>query len=212
MRFRTLLTAEGALVLGGLGIAASGVAIDVWATGAGLIGGGSSGHDALLALNLPILALAFIAFGLLMDQPTVFLRKGYRRVYVAAVLLIADGLIHMAVIAPHLEAPPQAVFFGVVAVVQIFGGLTLSESRRPIRDDWILLSASLIALFVVSRTAAVAYLFSFEPVDFLGILSKICETLLILVLLTMRSAAFDEGLRTVGLRDERGEGLPSASR
>ncbi len=212
VRLRRLISAEGALILGGLGIAASGAAIDIWATTSGLIAGGNAGHDELLGFNLPIVGLAFIAFGLLMAQPPLFLGKGYRRLYVAAVLLLADGLLHMAVIAPHLEHLPQAVFFGVVAAVQVFAGLTLPESPRQLRDDWLLLSVFLIGLYVASRTAEVPFLFGFEPVDSVGVVSKVIEGLLILVLLTMRNREFDEGLRAVRSRLERGEGLPHASR
>ena len=57
------------------------------------------------------------------------------------------------------------------------------------------MSLALIALFVVSRTTAVPYVFGVEPVDGLGVVSKILEVLLILVLLSMRRATFDEGLR-----------------
>lgn len=212
MRTRQLFTAEGALVLGGLGIAASGVAIDLWATLSGLTGGGQAGHDATLQLNLPIVGLAFIAFGLLMAQPTVFLRRGYRRMFVATVLLIADGLVHATVIAAHVELLPQAVFFAAIAVVQVVGGLALPESRRPLRDNWLLLSVILIALYVASRATAVPFLFNLEPVEGLGIASKIIEGLFILVLLTMRSPAFDEGLREVVAVPKRGDVRLDASR
>ena len=157
MRLRRLVSAEGALILGGLGIVASGAAIDAWATTAGLIGAGQPGHDDLLAYNMPIVGLAFIAFGLIMVQAALFLRRGYRRVYLASMLLVADGVAHMAALGAHLAEPLEAAFFAAVAVVQIPAGLTLPESTRKLRDLWIAMSLGLIALFFVSRATAVPY-------------------------------------------------------
>ena len=195
MRLRRLISAEGALILGGLGIVASGAAIDAWATTAGLIGAGQPGHDDLLAYNMPVVGLAFIAFGLVMAQAVLFLRRGYRRVYLASMLLIADGVAHTAALGAHVAEPVEAAFFTAAAAVLILAGLTLPESTRKLRDLWIAMSLGLIALFFVSRATAVPYVFGREPVDGLGVVSKILEVLLILVLLSMRPATFDEGLR-----------------
>ena len=201
------------MILGGLGIAAAGAAIDVWATTAALVSGGPTAHDSVLGYSLPITGLAFIAFGLVMAQPSLFLRKGLRRVYAASLLLIGDGLIHMSLVAAHIAQFPQAVFFGVVAGVQIVAGLTLPESSRRLRDVWIYLSLGLIALYAVSRATGVPVLFNLEGVEALGVLSKILEVLLILVLLSMRAPAFDERLRAAATTTARpGNGAPNASR
>ncbi len=213
VRLERLVSAEGALILGGLGIAAAGAAIDVWAIVTGLATAGQGAHDSLLSFNLPFLGLAFIAFGLLMAQPSLFLRKGFRRVFLASLLLIADGLLHMSLIAAHLEELHQAVFFGAIAGVQIFAGLTLPESSRRLRDVWILLTLGLVALYAVSRTTAVPILFDLEGVENLGVVSKVLEVLLILVLLSMRAPAFDARLRAAAAATERtGEAAVSASR
>jgi len=203
VRFGQLATAEGAMILGGLGIAAAGAAIDIWATMAALVSGDHSGHDSVLSFNLPITGLAFIAFGLIMAQPSLFLRKGLRRVYLASLLLIADGLIHLTFIAPHLAELHQAVFFGVVAGVEIFAGLTLPESSRRLRDVWIGLSLGLIALYAVSRTTGVPILFDWEAVEAVGVVSKVLEVLLMFVLLSMRSSAFDGSLRAAAAATAR---------
>jgi len=213
VRLGRLATAEGAMILGGLGIAAAGAAIDTWATMAALATGDHSAHDSVLSFNLPVTGLAFIAFGLLMAQPSLFLRKGFRRLYLASLLLIADGIIHMSLIAGHIEDLHQAVFFGAVAVVQIVAGLTLPESSRRVRDLWMVFTLFLIALYAASRIVGVSILFDLEPVESLGVVSKVLEVLLILVLLSMRAPAFDETLRAAAAATvHRGEAAPNASR
>ena len=213
MRLGRLLSAEGALVLGGLGIAGTGAGVDIWATAAGLVGGGASAHDELLAFNMPIVGLAFIAFGLFMAQSSLFLRKGYRRVFLASVLLAADGLVHMAAIPSHLAEPHQAAFFAAVAAIQVPAGLALPESTRRLRDLWLSFSLALIGIYIASRTTDVPFLFSFEPVEGLGVASKILEGVLVLVLLSMRAAPFDEGLRAAAVAAQgRPEPASNASR
>lgn len=194
MKAGQLLTAEGALVLGGLGLAGAGTAIDIWAQTAGVAPGGTS-HGELLGFNTTVTGLAFIAFGLFMAHRRFFMKRGHKRVYLAAILLIADGLIHLAAIGFHLNEPPEAAFFAVLVAVQVPAGLALTESTERLRTYWIYLALFLIAIYVVSRLASVPYLFTAEETDGLGVASKLLEVSLIAVLLSMRGKSYDATLR-----------------
>ena len=173
---RFILSTEIAFLLSGVFIM-----IVAWALNLiGVVSGDqSSGHgagDIFLWLFLMFQGLAFSMVGVIGANYREFAANpNLGKPYLVGFLLIADGGLHLLALNQHLEIPPAALFFGVVAPLQILGGVAFPYLQRRWDAAWLLFTGFLIAAFVVTRTGATWPIGFIEEVDLLGILSKTVE-------------------------------------
>ena len=143
------------------------------------------GGDFFLRVNIPAMGVALIAFGLGMYILEHHRNRVHLLAFVAGLLILIDGITHLFALSDHLSAPLQVVFFGVVAPLQIAGGLLLVFLPRAWDRYWIVLTIILIVIYGVSRRFAVPGLWNLEPVDPLGIFSKAIELLSLFPLVSL---------------------------
>ncbi len=152
---------------------------------------GPPAHDAVLAgAGLVGVGLAAVALRRIsgVDLAT---RVGLAK-YVALVLLLADGAIHLFAVNEHLSIVAFAAFFLAAGIGEL--ALPVVGGRRDRFVAWagIAASAALIALFVYSRIFPAPISGEVEEVDALGVLSKVIEAaaiaLLAYVLLSHRAS------------------------
>src|SRR5256712_13227901 len=172
------------------------IMIVAWARNSvGLVcGGRSSGHgagDIYLWLFLMLQGLAFSTVGVVGAHYREFAANpNLGKPYVVGFLLIADGGLHLLALNQHLGTLPAALFFEVVAPLQILGGIAFPYLQRRWDAVWLLFTLFLIGAFVVTRTVVIWPIGVVEEVDLLGILSKVVEVATCVLLISvMRTAA-----------------------
>lgn len=179
--------AETAFVLGGLAVIAVGWVTDLLTA---IAAGSHAEHAAtssffsrvnfvFLGVGLAAIGVAYEHHAHLLRNPTLTLR------YFAGYLIFIDGVLHLFAFNDHLEHPIQAAFFAVIAVAQMIIGLALP--RLPARYDlaWIALLVFLLVLYILSRTMVLWPSDEIEPVDSLGIISKVVEIVAIATLVAL---------------------------
>ena len=154
----------------------------------------SSGHgagDVFLWLFLMFQGLAFSTVGVVGAHYREFAANpNLGKPYVIDFLLIADGGLHLLALNQHLGTLPAALFFEVVAPLQILGGIAFPYLHRRWDAAWLLFTLFLIGAFVVTRTVALWPIGVIEEVDLLGILSKAVElAICVLLISAMRANA-----------------------
>jgi len=159
----------------------------------------SSGHgmgDIYLWLFLMFQGLGFSTVGVIGAHYREFAANpNLGKPYLVGFLLIADGGLHLLALNQHLGILPAALFFEVVAPLQILGGIAFPYLQRRWDAAWLLFTGFLIGAFVVTRTIAIWPIGAIEEVDLLGILSKAVEVATCLLLISvMRTNAADRGL------------------
>ena len=178
----------------------SGVLIMIVAWALNLIGvvsgDQSSGHgagDIYLWLFLMFQGLAFSTVGVIGANYREFAANpNLGKPYLVGFLLIADGGLHLLALNQHLGNLPAALFFEVVAPLQILGGVAFPYVQRRWDAAWLLFTGFLIGAFVVTRTVAIWPIAVVEEVDLLGILSKGVEVATCVLLISiMRANAAD---------------------
>ncbi len=111
---------------------------------------------------------------------------------IAAVLMLAAGVLHLLVIPQHWDhAPAHGIFLGVAGVVQIlWAAIFWFRSSGRLATAGILLSLSLISLWVITRFLPAPFTGAPEEVDLVGVLIKVLEaaSALVLALLITRLA------------------------
>ncbi|TLZ68531.1 MAG: hypothetical protein E6K12_01070 [Methanobacteriota archaeon] len=139
----------------------------------------SSGHgagDTYLWLFLMLQGLAFSTVGVVGAHYREFAANpNLGKPYVVGFLLIADGGLHLLALNQHLGTVPAALFFEVVAPLQILAGIAFPYLQRRWDAAWLLFTGFLIGTFVVTRIIAIWPIGVIEEVDLLGILSKAVE-------------------------------------
>ncbi|HLB67961.1 MAG TPA: hypothetical protein VJN63_05800, partial [Thermoplasmata archaeon] len=143
------------------------------------------GGDFFLRVNIPAMGVALIAFGLGMYILEHHRNRVHLLAFVAGLLILIDGITHLFALSDHLTAPLQVVFFGVIAPLQITGGLLLVFLPRVWDRYWIVLTVLLIAVYGASRRFAISGLWELEPVEPLGIVSKAIEVLSLFPLVSL---------------------------
>ncbi len=143
------------------------------------------GGDFFIRVNIPAMGVAFLAFGLGMHILEHHRNRVHLVAFMAGLLILVDGVTHLFAVSDHLSAPLQVVFFGVVAPLQIAGGLLLAFLPRSWDRYWIALTVLLIVIYGVSRRLAIPGLWNLEPVEPLGIFSKGIEVLALFPLLSL---------------------------
>jgi len=174
----------------------SGVFIMVVAWALNLIGvvsgDQSSGHgtgDIYLWLFLMFQGLAFSTVGVIGAHYREFATNpNLGKPYAVGFLLIADGGLHLLALNQHLGILPAALFFEVVAPLQILGGVAFPYLHRRWDAGWLLFTLFLIGAFVVTRTVALWPIGVIEEVDLLGILSKAVEVAICVLLISAMRA------------------------
>ncbi len=154
----------------------------------------SSGHgagDVFLWLFLMFQGLAFSTVGVVGAHYREFAANpNLGKPYVIGFLLIADGGLHLLALNQHLGTLPAALFFEVVAPLQILGGIAFPYLHCRWDAAWLLFTLFLIGAFVVTRTVALWPIGVIEEVDLLGILSKAVElAICVLLISAMRANA-----------------------
>jgi hypothetical protein len=111
----------------------------------------------------------------------------------AAILMLLAGLTHLAAAPVHWShAPAHGLFFVAAGIAQIvWAALFWRRPSARLHGLGIVLAASLIALWVITRWLPAPFHGTPEPVDAFGVLSKLCEALCIaaLVLWALTQAA-----------------------
>ena len=174
----------------------SGVFIMIVAWALNLIGVVSgdqtSGHgagDIYLWLFLMFQGLAFSTVGVIGAHYREFAANpNLGKPYGVGFLLIADGGLHLLALNQHLGILPAALFFEVVAPLQILGGIAFPYLRRPWDAAWLVFTLFLIGAFIVTRTVAIWPIGVIEEADLLGILSKTVEVATCVLLISVMQA------------------------
>lgn len=152
----------------------------------------SSGHgagDIYLWLFLMFQGLAFSTIGVIGANYREFAANpNLGKPYLVGFLLIADGGLHLLALNQHLEILPAALFFEVVAPLQILGGVAFPYLARRWDAAWLVFIGFLIGAFVVARTVAIWPIGLIEEVDLLGILSKAVEVATCVLLISIMRA------------------------
>src|SRR6266540_2702778 len=135
MDIRKVYSAEGACVLGGLFFLAMAFAADLGqhlAFAGGDLGHEHGGGDIFLRVNLPVMGIACIAFGMGMHILNEHRDRVHLLAYVTGLLILTDGIAHLFAISDHIEFPLYVAVFAAVATVQIAGGVLFPLLPR----DW----------------------------------------------------------------------------
>lgn len=152
--------------------------------------GAAEGHgsEGLLVtrLNVTFFAVGFSLIGLLYEHHHRFLTdRRFALRYIVGYLLLLDGVFHLFAFNDHLSEPLEAAFFGVVAPLQIVGGLAFPHLGRRLEPAGIVLSAFLLGAYAITRSVPVWPRGVVEELDVLGLLSKALEVLTILTLVQL---------------------------
>jgi|SRR5881628_687008 len=180
MDIRRAYSAEGALCLGGVFFIAMAFVADLSEHidfASGEAGHAHGGGDIFVRVNLPVMGLAFIAFGLGMYILNEHRDRLHLIAYVAGLLIITDGIAHLFAISDHIEIPLYVAGFAAVSVVQVGGGVLFPFLPRQWDRYWILFTVGLIAVFVASRSFALPPFWQLEEIEPVGVFSKAVEVL-----------------------------------
>lgn len=170
------------LVLVGLVIALGAVAWDLSYVAEQGVGEPDQQHDegAIMAHNLAatvvvVLGVVLAALGarmLLLERPAT--RNAYA-LFAASTLMFADGILHFFVVSEHLATLPFAVFFVIAGAVQLGLGFQLFRASPRVYFASVLVMAALVVAFFASRLVAPPFADEPEPVESLGVVSKVLE-------------------------------------
>ncbi len=190
-------SAEGAFCMGGLFFIAIAFVADIFQHLAFVgeeIGHSHGGGDIFVRVNIPVMGIALIAFGLGMYILHEHRDRVHFIAYVAGLFVLTDGIAHLFAISDHINVPLYVVGFTIVAVVQVGGGVLFPFLPRQWDKFWILLTVSMIAVYAMSLSFSLPPLWELEETEPVGIFSKAIEvlTLFPLVELVKRGGAFPE--------------------
>ena len=178
MNFGKVYSAEGAFCLGGLFFIAMAFLADVSQHLAFVDvepGHDHGGGDIFIRINIPVMGIALIAFGLGMYILNEHRDRTHFIAYVAGLLILTDGIVHLFAVSDHINVPLYVAVFAAAAVVQIGGGVLLPFLPRQWDRYWIAFTVALIAIFAASRSFSLPPLWQQEGIESLGIFSKAVE-------------------------------------
>ena len=187
MDIRKAYSAEGAFCIGGLGFIVMGFIADLaqhLAT-VGHAAGHAQGGDIFLRVNIPLMGIACIAFGLGMVIVNEHRDRGHVLAYVAGLFILTDGIAHLFAITDHIEVPLHTVVFSLVAPFQIAAGILFPFLPRKWDRYWIAFTVGLIALYAVTRSIALPPLWALEEVEPVGVFSKAIEVVTLFPLVSL---------------------------
>jgi hypothetical protein len=155
-----------------------------------------TGGDAIIRINFPMTGFPLIVFGMwqLMGSENLAKRPGFLA-FVGGILMAVDGLVHAFAFNDHMN-DYSAPLFASLAPAQIGVGVALPFLSRRYDGFWILGALALVVAYAVSRTVSIPALALPEPVEGLGVFSKVLEVSFVIVTLAnMRRAPAPEGSR-----------------
>src|SRR6266540_1873338 len=173
-------SAEGAFCMGGLFFIAIAFVADIFQHLAFVgeeIGHSHGGGDIFVRVNIPVMGIALIAFGLGMYILHEHRDRVHFIAYVAGLLILADGVAHLFAISDHINVPLYVAGFSVVAALQVGGGILFPVLPRRYDRYWIVLTVAMIAVFVASLSFSLPPLWYVEEIEPVGIFSKAVEIL-----------------------------------
>jgi len=188
---RVHVSTEFAFLVSGVFIMVVAWALNLMGVISGDQSSGHGGGDVYLWLMLMFQGLAFSTVGVVGTNYREFaVNPTLGKRYLVGFLLIADGGLHLLALNQHLGNVAAAVFFEIVAPLQILGGIAFPYLERRFDLAWLLFTVFLLAAFVETRTISIWPIGAVEELDPLGIISKAVEvaTLAMLVVL-LRSRA-----------------------
>lgn len=187
MKIGKLYSAEGAFCLGGIGFLAMAFFADLAqhlamsSMGAGITHGG----DFFVRVNIPVMGIACIAFGLGMRIVNDHRDRVHVLAYLAGLFILTDGIAHLFAITDHIDVPLHAAVFTIIAPLQIAAGIVFPFLPRKWDRYWIAFTVGLIALYVVTRSVAVPPLWDLEEVESVGVFSKAIEVVSLFPLVSL---------------------------
>ena len=131
------------------------------------------------ALGFSLIGLVYEHHGRLMKEPAFALR------HAAAYLLLVDATLHAFALNDHIAHAFSVGFFAVVALAQFAAGIALPRMGARLDAAVLGLTLFLIAAYAATRTFVVWPLEAVETFEPLGILSKLVELVLVLVIVPM---------------------------
>ena len=191
MKIGKVYSAEGAFCLGGLGFLAMAFFADLAQhLAVSSEGGMTHGGDFFLRVNIPVMGIACIAFGLGMRIVNEHRDRAHVLAYLAGLFILSDGIAHLFAITDHVDVPLHAAVFTIIAPLQIAAGILFPFLPRKWDRYWIAFTVGLIALYIVTRSVAFPPLWDLEEVESVGVFSKAIEvvTLFPLVSLVQRES------------------------
>lgn len=187
MRWSVRITTENIFVLCGLLIILLGWVADLF--GILEIPGSPDEHPGLdfnLRFFITMFGVAFATIGVGFESFThMRIDSELGKRYLVAFLFLADGGVHLYALNDHLAEVLPAAFFAVVSSLQLAGAFFFPTMGRELDAAWIGLTAFLIASYIVTRTFAVWPVGVVEAVEPLGVLSKMIETLALVILASL---------------------------
>ena len=175
---RARVSTEFAFLVSGVFIMIVAWALNLMGILAGDQSSGHGGGDIYLWLMLMFQGLAFSTVGVVGANYREFhLNPALGKRYLVGFLLIADGGLHLLALNQHLANLAAALFFEIVAPLQILGGIAFPYLERRFDVAWMLFTGFLIAAFVATRTLSIWPIGAVEELDPLGVLSKAVELL-----------------------------------
>jgi len=187
MDFGKVYSAEGACILGGLFFIVMGFGADLaqHLDTLGDVGGHAHGGDFFLRVNIPVMGIACIAFGLGMYIVNEHRDRAHVLAYLAGLFILTDGIAHLFAITDHITIPLHAAVFSIIAPLQIAGGIVFPFLPRKWDRYWIVFTVGMIALYVVSRSVAFPPLWDREEVEAVGVFSKAIEVVTLFPLISL---------------------------
>ena len=186
---RVHVSTEFAFLVSGVFIMVVAWALNLMGVVSGDQSSGHGGNDVYLWLILMFQGLAFSTVGVVganYREFTVHPAMGKR--YLVGFLLIADGGVHLLALNQHLGNVAAAVFFEIVAPLQILGGIAFPYLERRLDLAWLLFTVFLLGAFVATRTMSIWPIGAVEELDPLGVLSKGVELSTVWVLVSLARA------------------------
>ena len=184
MDVRKVYSAEGAFCLGGIAFIAMAFVSDL-AQHLSEAAGTAHGGDFFLRVNLPIMGIACIAFGLGMHIVNEHRDRADVLAYLAGLFILTDGIAHLFAISDHIDVPLHAALFSVVAPFQVAGGILLPFLPRKWDRYWIAFTVGMIALYAVTRSIAFPPFWDLEGVEPVGVFSKAIEVVTLFPLISL---------------------------
>lgn len=114
---------------------------------------------------------------------------------IAALLSFAGGVIHLAVIRHHLDAAPVAGGLALMGTAQwLFAARIATRPSRPVRGAGVLLHATIIVIWLLSRTIGLVVVPGAEdpaPVGVPDLVANLFALATIVTAIAMRHSSYD---------------------
>src|SRR5947208_1805774 len=107
------------------------------------------------------------------------------KLFVFALLFLADGSLHLYSFNDHLGVRFSAAFFAFFSAVQLAAAFVIPYTKYRLEALWLAITVFLILAYIATRTMAIWPIGFVEEVEPLGIVSKLVELVTVLVLVSL---------------------------